>query len=140
MKGEFSTSKVFEPVKVGTVEIKNRMVGGPMVMNHATEDGHVTPRMIDYYAAKARGGFGLVHVEASYIRPDGNMFSRMLGVYSDRQLPGLNEIVEAVPAPSSTRRAFSGSPAPSPPCPIVRSTSRLWKARQKGWSWPMCAS
>ena len=98
MNGEFSTSKVFEPITVGTLEIKNRIVAGPMVMNHATEDGHVTPRMVDYYAAKARGGFGLVHVEASYIRPDGNMFSRMLGVYSDRQLPGLNEIVEAIHA------------------------------------------
>jgi 2,4-dienoyl-CoA reductase-like NADH-dependent reductase (Old Yellow Enzyme family)/thioredoxin reductase len=98
MGGEFSTSKVFEPISVGTLEIKNRIVAGPMVMNHATEDGHVTPRMVDYYAAKARGGFGLVHVEASYMRPDGNMFSRMLGVYSDKQLPGLNEIVEAIHA------------------------------------------
>jgi 2,4-dienoyl-CoA reductase-like NADH-dependent reductase (Old Yellow Enzyme family)/thioredoxin reductase len=98
MGGEFSTSKVFEPIAVGTIEIKNRIVAGPMVMNHATEEGHVTPRMVDYYAAKARGGFGLVHVEASYMRPDGNMFSRMLGVYSDKQLPGLNEIVEAIHA------------------------------------------
>jgi len=98
MKGEFSTSKVFEPITVGTMEIKNRLVAGPMVMNHATEDGHVTPRMVDYYAAKAKGGFGLVHVEASYMRPDGNMFSRMLGVYTDKQLPGLNEIVEAIHA------------------------------------------
>lgn len=98
MGGEFSTSKVFEPIAVGTMEIKNRIVAGPMVMNHATEEGHVTPRMVDYYAAKARGGFGLVHVEASYMRPDGNMFSRMLGVYSDKQLPGLNEIVEAIHA------------------------------------------
>jgi 2,4-dienoyl-CoA reductase-like NADH-dependent reductase (Old Yellow Enzyme family)/thioredoxin reductase len=98
MTGEFSESKVFEPIAVGTVEIKNRIVAGPMVMNHATEEGHVTPRMVDYYAAKARGGFGLVHVEASYMRPDGNMFSRMLGVYSDKQLPGLNEIAEAIHA------------------------------------------
>jgi 2,4-dienoyl-CoA reductase-like NADH-dependent reductase (Old Yellow Enzyme family)/thioredoxin reductase len=98
MKGEFSASKVFEPITIGTMEVKNRIVAGPMVMNHATEDGHVTPRMVDYYAAKAKGGFGLVHVEASYIRPDGNMFSRMLGVYSDRQLPGLNELVEAIHA------------------------------------------
>jgi len=98
MKGEFSKSKVFEPITIGTMEVKNRIVAGPMVMNHATEDGHVTPRMVDYYAAKAKGGFGLVHVEASYIRPDGNMFSRMLGVYTDKQLPGLNEIVEAIHA------------------------------------------
>jgi 2,4-dienoyl-CoA reductase-like NADH-dependent reductase (Old Yellow Enzyme family)/thioredoxin reductase len=98
MTGEFRTSKVFEPITIGAMQIKNRIVAGPMVMNHATEDGHVTPRMVDYYAAKARGGFGLVHVEASYIRPDGNMFARMLGVYTDRQLSGLNEITEAIHA------------------------------------------
>lgn len=67
-----------------------------MVMNHATEDGHVTPRMLAYYGAKAAGGWGLVHVEASYIRPDGNMFGRMLGVYDDRQIPGLSELVSAI--------------------------------------------
>jgi 2,4-dienoyl-CoA reductase-like NADH-dependent reductase (Old Yellow Enzyme family)/thioredoxin reductase len=76
--------------------LKNRLVAAPMVMNHATEDGHVTPRMLPYYAAKAAGGWGLVHVEASYIRPDGNMFGRMLGVYDDRQIPGLSELVGAI--------------------------------------------
>ncbi len=98
MKGQFSESKVFDPITIGTMKVRNRIVAGPMVMNHATEDGHVTPRMVDYYAAKATGGFGLIHVEASYIRPDGNMFSRMLGIYSDKQLSGLNEIVEAIHA------------------------------------------
>ena len=86
----------FSPIQVGTMTLKNRIVAGPMVMNHATEDGHVTPRMLPYYAAKAAGGYGLVHVEASYIRPDGNMFGRMLGVYDDRQIPGLSELVEVI--------------------------------------------
>jgi 2,4-dienoyl-CoA reductase-like NADH-dependent reductase (Old Yellow Enzyme family)/thioredoxin reductase len=86
----------FSPIQIGTLAVKNRLVAAPMVMNHATEDGHVTPRMLPYYAAKAAGGFGLVHVEASYIRPDGNMFGRMLGVYDDRQIPGLSELVEAI--------------------------------------------
>ena len=86
----------FSPIRIGTMTVKNRLVAGPMVMNHATEDGHVTPRMLPYYAAKAAGGFGLVHVEASYIRPDGNMFGRMLGVHDDRQIPGLSELVEAI--------------------------------------------
>lgn len=86
----------FSPIQIGTLALKNRLVAGPMVMNHATEDGHVTPRMLPYYAAKAAGGYGLVHVEASYIRPDGNMFGRMLGVHDDRQIPGLSEVVEAI--------------------------------------------
>lgn len=86
----------FTPIRVGKLTIKNRLVAAPMVMNHATEDGHVTPRMIEYYESKAAGGFGLIHVEASYIRPDGNMFGRMLGIYDDRQVPGLSEIAEAI--------------------------------------------
>ena len=86
----------FSPIQIGTMTVKNRLVAGPMVMNHATEHGHVTPRMLPYYAAKAVGGYGLVHVEASYIRPDGNMFGRMLGVYDDRQIPGLSELVDSI--------------------------------------------
>ncbi len=86
----------FSPIQIGTMTVKNRLVAGPMVMNHATEDGHVTLRMLPYYAAKAVGGYGLVHVEASYIRPDGNMFGRMLGVYDDRQIPGLSELVDII--------------------------------------------
>lgn len=89
-------SRAFSPIQIGSMTVKNRIVAAPMVMNHATEDGHVTPRMLEYYAAKAAGGYGLVQVEASYIRPDGNMFGRMLGVYDDRQTPGLSELVEAI--------------------------------------------
>lgn len=90
------TYGAFDTIYVGGMKLKNRIVAAPMVMNHATEDGHVTPRMLPYYGAKAAGGFGLVHVEASYIRPDGNMFGRMLGVYDDRQIPGLSELVEVI--------------------------------------------
>ncbi|MBN1315710.1 MAG: FAD-dependent oxidoreductase [Anaerolineales bacterium] len=89
-------ARAFSPIQIGSMTVKNRIVAAPMVMNHATEDGHVTPRMLDYYGAKAAGGYGLVQVEASYIRPDGNMFGRMLGVYDDRQTPGLSELVEAI--------------------------------------------
>ncbi len=95
MKGN-GLSTAFTPIAVGGMTVKNRLVAGPMVMNHATEDGHVTPRMLPYYAAKAAGGFGLVHVEASYIRRDGTMFGRMLGIYDDRQIPGLSELVESI--------------------------------------------
>jgi len=93
---ENGRTKAFTPIRVGGLTLKNRLVAAPMVMNHATEEGHVTPRMLDYYAAKAAGGFGLVHVEASYIRQDGTLFGRMLGIYSDRQIPGLSELADAI--------------------------------------------
>jgi len=88
---------VFDPIMIGTMEVKNRIVAAPMVSNSATEDGNVTPKMVAYYAEKARGGFGLVHVEASYIRPDGKGdFARMHGAYDDRQITGLSELAAAI--------------------------------------------
>ncbi|MFQ5924369.1 MAG: FAD-dependent oxidoreductase [Dehalococcoidia bacterium] len=88
--------KVFEPIKVGTMEVKNRIWSLPMVQNYADRDGFVTPKLIYTYKRRAEGGYGLVHVEASYMRQDGNGFFAMLGVYSDLQITGLREVADAI--------------------------------------------
>jgi 2,4-dienoyl-CoA reductase-like NADH-dependent reductase (Old Yellow Enzyme family) len=51
--------KIFEPGKIGTLEIKNRLVVPPMLTEFAAEDGRLTERYIRYYEEKARGGWGL---------------------------------------------------------------------------------
>jgi 2,4-dienoyl-CoA reductase-like NADH-dependent reductase (Old Yellow Enzyme family)/thioredoxin reductase len=68
------------------------------VHNLATEEGYVTDRLMEVYRSKGRGGWGLITVEASYIRMDGRNFARMLGVYTDRAVAGLNELAEAIQA------------------------------------------
>jgi 2,4-dienoyl-CoA reductase-like NADH-dependent reductase (Old Yellow Enzyme family)/thioredoxin reductase len=88
--------KLLSPLRIGTLEIKNRMVSGPMVMDWADREGNVTRRMIDSYAERAAGGWGLVNVEATYIRPDGCNFRYMLGLWNDRQVAGHNELAEAI--------------------------------------------
>ncbi|WRO22288.1 hypothetical protein MFMK1_002114 [Metallumcola ferriviriculae] len=66
--------KVFEPIQIGKVTLKNRIVALPVVQNFATDEGKVTPQMVSCYRRRAEGGAGLVTVEATYIRPDGNAF------------------------------------------------------------------
>lgn len=62
-------SKLFEPIKIGKVEIKNRIAMAPMcVMGLVTQDGCFSQRAIDYYVERAKGGTGLIiaadaHVE-----------------------------------------------------------------------------
>ena len=90
--------RLFQPVTIGTLHLRNRIVMAPMVTNYATEDGQVTPRLIDYLAARAAGGVGLIVVEASYIRSDGRGFSNQLGIHRDDLVPGLRQLVEAVHA------------------------------------------
>lgn len=53
--------RLFEPVKIGKVEIKNRLAMAPMGIVHLTNpDGSPTQRAIDYYIERARGGVGLI--------------------------------------------------------------------------------
>jgi len=88
--------QILSPLRIGTLEIKNRMVSGPIVSDWADTDGNVTPRMIDTYIERAAGGWGLVIVEATFIRPDGNNFRQMLGLWNDKQVVGHNELAEAI--------------------------------------------
>lgn len=88
--------KLLSPLRIGTLEISNRIVAGPIVSNWADSEGYVTPRMIDTYIERAAGGWGLVIVEATFIRPDGNNFRQMLGLWNDRQVVGHNELAEAI--------------------------------------------
>lgn len=85
-------SKLFEPIKIGSMELKNRLAAAPCVSNLATEDGYVSQAIRDITRAKAQGGWGLITIEASYIRPDGNGFRRMLGVYDDKVMAGLADL------------------------------------------------
>ncbi|MCZ7562157.1 MAG: NADH:flavin oxidoreductase [Burkholderiaceae bacterium] len=88
--------KIFTPVQVGPMLLKNRMVTAPSVTYNAAPTGEVTQRQIDMYAARARGGFGLVTVEAATIRDDGCAFPCFLRIDHPRYLPGLSQIVEHI--------------------------------------------
>ena len=54
-------SKLFEPIKIGKLEIKNRIAMAPMAnLGHVTPNGSLTKRAIDYYVERAKGGTGLI--------------------------------------------------------------------------------
>lgn len=88
--------KLFEPVRVGSMEVKNRFVMAPMVTNYCETDGAATDRIVAYFRARARGGVGLIITEATYVHPCGKGFSFELGIYKDELLPGLQKITRAV--------------------------------------------
>jgi len=91
-----SYAKLFEPVKIGTMEVKNRFVMAPMVTNYCQSDGAVTDRFIAYHSARAKGGVGLIVVEATYVHPCGKGFSNEVGIYKDDLVDGLRKLVNSV--------------------------------------------
>ena len=53
--------RLFSPIQVGKIEIKNRIAMAPMgTLGMANPDGSLKPRAIDYYAERAKGGTGLI--------------------------------------------------------------------------------
>lgn len=90
--------KLFEPIKIGQMELKNRIVLAAMVANFANEDGSVTDRLVAYHANIARGGCSLNVTESSHVSLEGKRITHALGAYDDKLIPGFRKLTEAVHA------------------------------------------
>jgi len=88
--------KLWEPIRIGRMELKNRVVMPPMVTRYATDDGFVTERTRNYYGARARGGAGLIIVEATYVHRQGWAFPNQIGISEDKFIPKLSELTGTV--------------------------------------------
>jgi len=90
---------LFEPGSIGSLSVSNRIVMPAMATNFASETGEPTDRQIAYYAARARGGVGLIVVENTTIehRSGGNG-AVQLRIDDDRYVPGLKRLAEAIRA------------------------------------------
>ncbi len=93
--GEAAASQLFSPIRVGaTCEVGTRTWVPAMVPWRATDDGHVTENVIQWYGRFASGRPGVLVVEATGIRdvPSGPL----LRIGHDRFLPGLRRLVDEV--------------------------------------------
>lgn len=61
-----SQEDLLQPVSIGPLTLRNRVAVAPMTRTSALPDGRIGPLMTDYYAAFARGGYGLVITEGTY--------------------------------------------------------------------------
>jgi 2,4-dienoyl-CoA reductase-like NADH-dependent reductase (Old Yellow Enzyme family) len=58
---------VFLPIKIGNIEIKNRIEFSPAIPNLASPDGYVTRDLIEWEKSLARGGAGIVTIGDSAV-------------------------------------------------------------------------
>ncbi len=92
---------VFERLRVGPVELPNRLALAPVKTAFGGTAGMVTDRHIAYYRRRAQGGAGLIILEPLFVDPMGREHPRQLGANTDENIPGLRRIVEAVHAEGS---------------------------------------
>lgn len=132
---------LFSPLKVGNITLKNRIVMPPMAVSMATINGEVTNELINYYAARARGGVGLIIVEAACVdTPTGKEGLSQLVIDDLTYVTGLARLAKEIKAYScpafiqlfhagrQTNKILTGGVqpvAPSPlPCKVTREMPR----------------
>ena len=89
--------QLLAPGRIGTLELRNRIIMAPMGSNFAEADGHCGERIQAYYEARARGGAGLLIMGVCSVAfPAGTAEPFQVGVSSDDFLPGLSRLAERV--------------------------------------------
>ena len=88
---------LFQPLKIGKVEVKNRLAVPPMGSGFAADGGGVSDRLIKYHEARARGGFGLIIVEVTAVDGERGLGSgHQLCLHDDSLIPGFRKLADTV--------------------------------------------
>jgi hypothetical protein len=87
---------LFDPIRVGSLDLPNRIIMAPLTRARATEDRVPTKLMRDYYVQRATAG--LILTEATNINPKSVGYERTPGIWSAAQVAGWKVITDAVHA------------------------------------------
>ena len=90
-------TKLLEPTRIGSMELKNRIVMAPMGMQLADASGAVSQREIDFYEERAKGGAGLIEIGAVCIDDKiGRTAYPQLSIDGYKYTAGFSDLVEQV--------------------------------------------
>ncbi|KAI9849183.1 MAG: Chanoclavine-I aldehyde reductase fgaOx3 [Thelocarpon superellum] len=96
-----SSSRLFEPLRIGNVQLKHRVVMAPLTRYRA-DDQHVhTPMAIEYYTQRAAVPGTLLITEATFISPRASGYNNVPGIYNQAQIKAWKAITDAVHAKGS---------------------------------------
>lgn len=91
-----SFEHVLAPIDIKGMEVRNRFVVPAMGSNLGNPDGTISERSIEYYRARARGGFGLIIVEGVALDHLGKAVPHEGYVIGERYQPGLRRLAKAI--------------------------------------------
>ena len=117
--------KIFQPIQIGKMTVKNRIETAPAAPRLASSDGLVTPELIEWTRELAKGGAGIVTVGISNVVPmKGSPSSFCVNMGSDGVIPGLAVLADTIHrygAKASIELAgFATREIPNGPSPIDR--------------------
>lgn len=116
------TNHLFSPITFKSVTLKNRIAVSPMCQ-YSSQDGMANHWHLVHLGARAVGGAGLIITEATAVLPEGRISPEDLGIWSDKHISPLKDIVQFIEqhgAVAGIQLAHAGRKA---------STKRPWDGR-----------
>ena len=88
--------KLFSPINIGSMQLKNRLVMAPMTTNYGTSDQEPSPRLLEYLEARARGGVGLITVEVCTVDSKHRYQTNSMSLGEDRYVEQHKKLLEVI--------------------------------------------
>lgn len=86
---------ILSPIDVGPITLKNRIISSAH-LTHFAKDHLPSDQHVYYYREKARGGIGLIIMEASAVHPTSAQFPTVVFAFDERVIPWYQRIAKAV--------------------------------------------
>jgi len=133
--GENCKAKLFKPLKIKNVTLKNRLIVAPMCLFSARSDGKPNSLHYIHYGNLAQRGAGLIIVEATAVQEVGRISPCDLGLWNDEQVESFKPIVDFIHFNNSLagiQLAHAGRKA-SGPCELLRGRNDMSSVEENGW-------
>ncbi len=120
-----SLHMLFSPTKIGSMELKNRLVMAPMTTSYSGPGDTVSQRLIDYHVARAKGGVGLITFEVCTVDQKFPYQMHTVGLWGDQLIPSHVELTKAVHAHGAKIVPQISHPGPESSAPFVNKLQPL---------------
>jgi len=94
MKEQFR--KLFEPMKIGNITVRNRIFMPSMVTGYASCSGESTIKDVGWYETRAKGGAGVITIDCACVSKDGKLMWCQRGLWEDGLVTHFSEVVDAI--------------------------------------------
>lgn len=89
------TAKLFSPISIKGITLKNRIIVSPMCQYSAT-DGFAGDWHLVHLGSRAVGGAALIMTEATAVSPEGRISLRDLGIWKDAHIDKLQQVTSFI--------------------------------------------
>lgn len=89
--------KLFTPIKIGNLELKNRFVMAPMENGLAeVGTGEVTQKLIDFFVERVKNEVSMIITGSIGVSPEGRGLPTQLSLFEEKHVAGHKRLVDAI--------------------------------------------